>query len=286
VQTTLRMLAQRVAALEQRVAALEQAAAPEATIDTALRRRGWAIAGRSGTDRLLLPRSAEPAAVDGYYAHLRHYHFRRLLQELVEQRTLTPAAVRRLEERWGARAVGRTFDRLAAYGLLVRRPEGLRLATAHVRAFGDTLEWFVAQVFLREFAAPAAWDVRIRRVRKGGDFDVLVLLDGRLGYVECKASPPYNVSADVLAGFLERVRGLAPDFTILVIDTTLLVDRNIIDNLTRLLQEAGVPPPVTRAAPGVYQMGRGVPLFVVTSRRSLVANLALCLRRLHGAREE
>ncbi|MDR7554612.1 MAG: hypothetical protein QN157_03305 [Armatimonadota bacterium] len=43
---------------------------------------------------------------------------------------------------------------------------------------------------------------------------------------------------------------------------------------------------VVRAGQGVYQVRGPVPLFVVTSRRSLVANLGQCLRRAHRAASE
>ncbi|MDR7426660.1 MAG: hypothetical protein QN152_01460 [Armatimonadota bacterium] len=274
---TLRTLLSRVALLEQQVARM----AP--TVDATLRHRGWPAAVHSRDDRLLLPHPASQALIDRYYADLRHYHFRRILQEAAERRRLGPVAVRRLVERWGPRSAT-TLDRLVEYGLLTRRGKGFVLTAEETKTFGETLEWFVAQVFAREFAAPAAWDVRVRGLERGGDFDVLVVLDGRLGYVECKGSPPYNVSADVLARYLERTRHLGPDFTILLLDTTLRIERNIIDNLVRLLRGGGEPPQVLRVTPGVYEVAGGIPSFVVTSRRSLVANLAVCLRRLHGAR--
>lgn len=274
---TLRELQVRIALLEQQLARM----AP--SVDASLRHRGWTAAVHSSLQRVLLPEPAEPARIDRYYADLRHYHFRRLLQESAERRRLDPAAVRRLERRWGPRTAA-TLERLVEYGLLRRRGRGFVLAAEEAKTFGETLEWFLAQVFAREFLAPAAWDVRIRGLERGGDFDVLAVLDGRLGYVECKGSPPYNVSADVLARYLERTRRLSPDFTILLLDTTLHIERNIIDNLVRLLRGEGGPPQVVRATPGVYEVGGGTPFFVVTSRRSLVANLAVCLRRLHGAR--
>jgi hypothetical protein len=151
-----------------------------------------------------------------------------------------------------------------------------------IHTFGETLEWFVAQVFMREFLAPAAWGVHIREIRYGGDFDVLVVLDGRLGYIECKGSPPYNVPASVLAQFLQRTRQLGPDFTVFLIDTTLRIERNIIANLASLLKSPrGTARGIARLSDGIYEAGGSPALFIVTSRRSLVANLSRCLRRLH-----
>ncbi|MDR7542735.1 MAG: hypothetical protein QN120_00615 [Armatimonadota bacterium] len=270
-------LAARVDALERQMALAGQ------SVEGALRRRGWRPKAHSSLEHILLPVPPEPARLDRYYQDLRHYHFRRLLQEAVEQGVLSPPAVRSLEARWGARAVARTLNRLVDYGLLVRTQAGFA-ACGKIRSFGGTLEWFVAQVLIREHLAPAAWDVRLHEIRQGGDFDVLAVLDGRLGYFECKGSPPYNVSADALAQFLDRCRRLRPDFAVLVQDTTLKIDRNIIANLQALLGAgAGLPRHLVRTSEGIYEAEDGMKLFVVTGRRSLAANLARCLRRLHGA---
>lgn len=277
VASALRNLAARVEALERRISWLGS------PVDAALRHRGWRVGSHSRVASVLLPRPADPDRLDRYYEDLRRYHFRRLLQEAAEKRALDSDSLHQLEQRWGIHATSRTLARLVAYGLLDRRPEGYAIRAPLRTTFGDTLEWFVAQVFIREFLAPAAWDVRLLGIREGGDFDVLTVVDGRLGYVECKGSPPYNVSVQALDRFLGRVSRLAPDFAIFLIDTTLLVERNIIDNLRRLLTGAwGSEPPVVRASAGLFQVGGDVPLFVVTSRRSLVENLQQCLRRLFG----
>ncbi len=274
VGAVLRDLAGRVEALERRLAA--------GAVDAALRQRGWQPGPHSPVDRLLLPSPLSSDRVDRFYADLHRYHFRRLLQEAVERRALTPRVVEDLTARWGTRTVSATLARLEGYGLLRRRGRGYALAAPHPRAFGDTLEWFVAQVFVREFAAPAAWDVRIRDIGRGGDFDVLAVLGGGLAYVECKASPPYNVEAASLDSFLGRVEALRPQLAVFLIDTTLEVDRNIIDNLRRLLEQRGTPRPVARVGRGLYEWAGRPPLYVVTARRSLVANLRTCLRRWAG----
>ncbi len=273
-------------ALDERVGSLERRAALTGlSVAATLRRRGWSPAQCSPLEGVLQPRPADPARLDRFYQDLRRYHFRRLLQEAAELRVLTPAAVHRLEGRWGPRAVARAFGRLIEYGLLDRRDDTLSLAVPGIRTIGGTLEWFVAQVFMREFLAPAEWDVRIREIRRGGDFDVLTVLDGRLGYIECKGSPPYNVSAEALAQFVDRIRQFQPDFAIFLLDTTLLIERNIIANLNPLTKESlGANRPIARVTMGLYEGGTAVPLFVVTSRRSLVANLGRALRRLHGVR--
>jgi len=273
-----------VSSLLARVDALErQVALAAPSIEGTLRQRGWDRVYHSSTGGLLLPRPAEGEVVERYYADLTRYHFRRLLQEVMALRTLGAAVTRRLEERWGAGAVATSVQRFAAYGFLRRQKGTWAVTVPRGATFGDTLQWFVAQVFRREFAAPAAWDVRVGEIAAGGDFDVLTVLQGRLGYVECKGSPPYNVTAGSLARFLERLRRLRPEFAILFVDTTLRIDRNIIDNLARLWREDhGREARVARVTPGRYEIGEGRDLFVITGRRSLIANLRWCLRRMHA----
>lgn len=246
------------------------------SVEGALRRRGWRVGRYSPLDKVLLPRSeADPASLDRYYEDLRHYHFRRLLQEAAEQRVLSQAAVRKLENRWQTEVVAHTFNRLVEYGFLDRARRTLIFTAPKIRTFGATLEWFVAQVLSREFLAPAEWDVRLRETQRGGDFDVVTVIDGRLGYVECKGSPPYNISVDALAQFLDRTRRLAPDFAVLLVDTTLRINRNIIDNLVHLVRPDRA---FMHPAEGVWELREMRPLFVVTSHRSLVANVGRCLR--------
>jgi hypothetical protein len=266
----------RVDALERRLAAAEPSVA------AALRQRGWQISALSSRDRLLLPGDPDPTSIDSYLEDLRHYHFRRLLQEAADLRVVGPEARQKLEARWGGRAVSQTFGRLTTYRLLNRVADSWILTAPRNRTFGETLEWFVAQIFTREFAAPAAWGVSIRQVRRGGDFDVVVVVGGRLGYVECKGSPPYNVSAEALTRFLDRAHQLASDFAVLLLDTTLRIERNIIDNLRPILARyPGFGREILRATAGIYEARGTRPLFVVTSRRSMIVNLQWCLRRLH-----
>jgi hypothetical protein len=269
-----RDLAARVEALERRVTA--------GAVEAVLRQRGWQPGPHSPADRLLLPVPPTPDRVDRFYADLHRYHFRRLLQEAAERRVLGGAVLKSLAIRWGARAVAATMTRLEEYGLLRRRGGGYERAARSLGRFGDTLEWFVAQVCVREFAAPAVWDARILDISRGGDFDVLAVLQGGLAYVECKGSPPYNIPAASLERFVDRVHRLRPELAVLLVDTTLEVDRNIIDNLRRLLDQRGTPRAPARVGRGVYEWPGRPPLYVVTARRSLVANLRTCLRRWAG----
>lgn len=274
----------RLKALEARIEVLEQhVALALPSVEHALRRRGLRSVVPGDLRRVILPAHGDPRTLDRYYHDLWRYHFRRLLQEAVERQALDTGALQALRARWGA-AADRYLERLARYRLLEPHGEGWRFVRPEVRTFGETLEWFVAEVFRREFAAPALWDVRVRGLRPGGDYDVVVLLDQRLGYVECKSSPPHNISAANLEQFVQRLRRLRPDVGLLLIDTTLRIERNILDNL-RWLLAPGRKESVTfmRVTDGVFRAeGSSPPLFVLTGRRSLVVNLHRAVRTLYG----
>jgi hypothetical protein len=271
-----------LSALEERVEALEaQVAGLLPSVEVALRRRGLSVAALNPLERVILPRPPASEAIDRYYQDLKRYYFRRVLQEVSERGDLDASAVSALSARWGEAATSRYLRRLVGYRILEAREGNYLFPFPHIHSLGDTLEWFVAQVFGREFASPAAWGVKIRDLRLGGDFDVLVHVEHLLGYVECKSSPPYNVTVHELRQFLDRRRRLGPDFAILLLDTTLRIERNIVENLRWLWREASDQPfEVSRLSEGIYFISPDV--YLVTSRRSLVYNLGRCLRHRFG----
>ncbi len=267
-----------LSALEERVGALEAKFADiRPSVEIALRRRGLSVAAMNPLERVILPRLPAPDAIDRYYQDLKRYYFRRILQEVAERGGLDASALSALSSRWGEAATSRYLRQLVGYRILEPRNNGYTFSFPHIHSLGDTLEWFVAQVFGREFASPAAWGVKLRDLRLGGDFDVLVHVEHLLGYVECKSSPPYNVTVHELRQFLDRRRRLGPDFAILLLDTTLKIERNIVENLRWLWRETSTQPfEVSRLFEGIYHVSPDV--YLVTSRRSLVFNLGRCLR--------
>jgi hypothetical protein len=90
-----------------------------------------------------------------------------------------------------------------------------------VDSFGPTFEWYVARVVARDFAASADWAVTVEEIYGGGDFDVLGWLDtiGVLMYVECKTTRPNDLTEVELRNFLQRSQELAPEISVLLVDT-------------------------------------------------------------------
>src|SRR5439155_13910925 len=103
-----------------------------------------------------------------------------------------------------------------------------RLRAPEARSFGETLEWYVAQLFSRAFGCMAVWGVRAILSDNGGDFDVLALVEGRLVCVEVKSSPPKHINAETIVNFLRRVEDLGPALSIFLEDTHLRLEDKIV----------------------------------------------------------
>lgn len=82
--------------------------------------------------------------------------------------------------------------------------------------FGATLEWYVAAVCVNDLGSVAYWGVEIEDL--SGDYDVIVVRDAQVGYIECKSGAFSNIKCDAVASFLERERLLAPQFSVFLAD--------------------------------------------------------------------
>src|SRR5574340_776987 len=210
-------LERRVGRLAAAVRGLRQGRAESEAEDIrqALRRRGLA-AKRALHEQTLVPRSA--AARQEFYRLLRHYSFRLFLRDVIKRadgfgvddltRYCSPAVARRYL-RW-----------LVERGVAQPRGRRYRLG-APVRSFGPTLEWFVAQVLRHEFGIPSAWNLRVERAGRGGDYDVGGFQEGACVYIETKSSPPRNIEGRQVRAFFDRLHTLHPQLAVFLNDTQL-----------------------------------------------------------------
>ena len=106
---------------------------------------------------------------------------------------------------------------------LLRKTKGRLYQTlvSSLYSFGPTLEWFIAEMFKREFASPALYGVSIKETLSGGDYDVIASWNRRLVYVEAKSSPPRGIEQNEITAFFSRIDELLPDIAILFNDTQL-----------------------------------------------------------------
>ena len=217
--------------------------------------------------------------MDAFYHQLGKYAFRIFLRELLEhQDRITLEAVSRY---CSPKAAQRYLDFLVSWGLLEKEGEYYQLNTPPVANFGGTLEWFVAEIFKREFGAQAIYRASLYKSQVGGDLDVLALWANRLVLLEVKSSPPRAVEAPHIRLFFERMWELLPEVAIFLEDTQLRMADKIVplfeEELRRHYGRLGQEEyPVLRLRDELFHINHCV--FIVNAKRGLVHNLQVCLR--------
>lgn len=204
-------------------------------IKASLRWRGFRVVGANSLESVILPPSNEDW--EEYYQLLRDYYFRRILADIVQLKRIGNRELALLSERWSEEAIGKYFPVYERLGLVRSEREDLVFFKQQPDNFGPTFEWLLAQVLEKEFLTQALWSVRLEGLSGGGDFDVLALFGERLFYLEGKSSPPNNVPYAEIENFLQREEELACDCALMIIDTTLRIERNILDNLIYAIRQ-------------------------------------------------
>jgi hypothetical protein len=242
----------------------------------ALSQRGLAIAECCIGARTFLPCLPSAGKRETFLRLLHSYAFRLFLRDLLALRNRYRPE--RLGPFFSPESVEEMAGQVERLGLIRRGPAGtVRLLADAVTDFGDTFEWFVAEILRRQFRADALWGVTIPGLSCGGDFDILALLSGKLLYIETKTSPPKHIEQKEMRAFVQRVRKLSPDLAILLVDTHLRMKDKLVPLLSEALREEGVKDAeMTRVEKETFEWnGR---LYITNSKRDIVANLSLCLR--------
>ncbi len=161
---------------------------------------------------------------------------------------------------------------------IVSIEDGVYKANFSVSFAGVLFEWLIWKYLSEELNLEALLNVRIRGIKHGGDTDVAARFGTKLIAVECKESPPNNIPVSELKSIDERIEILKPDIFLFAIDTTLSIERNIIDNLKWILK---VNPKKVRE--GVYMANKY--FFVVTAKRDVLQNIKFAIfEGLNGIR--
>jgi Holliday junction resolvase-like predicted endonuclease len=241
-------------------------------LEIILRRRGFRIYKKEPSEDLLIP-SAE--FVDDYYTMLHKYSFRLFLREVIKHQNFF--TLREVTRYATAEVTGEYLHYISRLGLVSEKNGGYALGR-RIKSFGETLEWYVAEVFEREFGAESVWGVKFRRRKVGGDYDVIAKFDGSLFYVEVKSSPPRQIYDNEIAAFLDRVSDLSPEIAAFFMDTELRMKDKIVPMFeAELKRRSPVPPEVRRMEKELFQIsGR---IFIVNAKESIVGNIERVLSR-------
>jgi hypothetical protein len=143
------------------------------------------------------------------------------------------------------------------------------------------LEWFIAEMFKREFASSAIYGVSVKNTPSGGDYDVIASWNQRLVYVEVKSSPPKGIEQNEISSFFSRMDDILPDAALLFNDTQLrMKDKLVVMFEEELERRYGKDSrtfyPVERLIGELFHVRNRI--FIVNSKKDVVENFGICLK--------
>jgi hypothetical protein len=100
-------------------------------------------------------------------------------------------------------------------------------ACAGIDSMGPTLEWLVAEWFRSRLLCPAQHGVCIAEVPRGGDLDVVAMVNNVRVWVECKTKKPQDLTEEELRWYLQRAHDFNPEMAVLLIDTNSSIEEPI-----------------------------------------------------------
>jgi hypothetical protein len=274
-------LKKHVRELQEGITRLEQGLlGGEMELQRSIKARGIEIHRQNPGDALIFSADASAEELTLLYQLLRHYSFRLFLRDAISKKDGFRA--HDLVRYCSLEAAERYIAFLCQLQIAETIGEGAyRLHKRSLSSFGPTLEWFVSQIFQREFASPALYGVRFKETCMGGDYDVIALWQGRLVYVEIKSSPPRGIERGEIGSFLARQSDLLPDIAFLFNDTQLrMKDKIVLMFEEELSERFGASScdrfPVHRLVDELFHINHRI--YIVNSKRDVVDNFNLCLR--------
>ncbi len=272
-------LRNQVKQLKNRVETLEKTFSDGSPLNWKLRGRGLKIYRQNPREKLLIPPDLSPELTSQFYEKMKKYSFRLFLRDLVKtERAFYPGDL----THYCSKRVAEEYNRFlnATSTVVALAGNQYHLNRSGISSFGPTLEWFVAQMFEREFGCPATYGVCFKETDVGGDYDVLALWEDRLVYVEVKSSPPKSIEDQEINAFFFRLHDLIPDVAFFFNDTHLRMMDKVIEIFKRKMEEvpdrtlrANVP---ERLVDEIYHVDHWV--YILNSKRDIVGNFSVCLR--------
>jgi hypothetical protein len=245
-----------------------------------LRRRGLNPYRENPVHHLLFPPTFSQEEKEQFYDLFKRYSFRLFLREVLNRK-----GGFRVSEvvRYSSPETGRKYLRSLRDLGLVEPFQGrvYRLRPLFTASLGPTLEWFMAELFRREFACPALYGLRCKGTRFGGDYDVIASMEGRLLYMEVKSSPPKNIEGDEVHEFVSRLEDLIPHLAFFFVDTELRLKDKIVpffeaEQSAQRAWDQGAGLPVQRIADEIFFVPPRV--YILSSKGSITKNIAACLK--------
>jgi len=259
------------------------------SVEGMLNMRGIRVFRKNPTDRLFFSPGLPPSYKNQFYETMKKYSFRLVLRDMIKHQDRF--RIQDLTHYCSPKVAQGYCDLLYKMGAIQKDRIGrYRTRVSPIYSFGPTLEWFIAEMFKREFASPALYGVYVKKTPSGGDYDVIASWNRRLVYVEVKSSPPKGVELGEVKTFFSRIDDLLPEVAILFNDTQLRMKDKLVVMFEEELErrygkEAKTLYRVERVVEELFHVRHRV--FIVNSKKDAVENFHVCLRDYlqHGANE-
>ena len=253
-----------------------------------LKLRGLKIVRKNPEDRLFFPPALSPFRRSALFDKMKRYSFRLVLRDMIKHPTLF--RVQDLTHYCSRKVVLGYCDLLYRLKIIKKaRNGGYETRVSPLYSFGPTLEWFVAEMFRRDFASPALYGVSLKRTASGGDFDVVASWNRRLVYVEVKSSPPKGIEQSEITTFFSRIDDLLPEVAILFNDTQLRMKDKLVPMFEEELRKrygrrSKTLYPVNRLVGELFHVRNRI--FIINSKKDVFENFSICLRHYLRSAEQ
>jgi hypothetical protein len=249
-------------------------------VEKMLRMRGIKVFRKNPIERLFFPPDFSPTYKTRFYEMMKKYSFRLVLRDMIKYRDRF--RIQDLTHYCSSSVVQEYCNLLCEMEAIVK--DGLGRYRTHVSplySFGPTLEWFISEMFKREFASPAIYGVSVKNTPSGGDYDVIASWNQRLVYVEVKSSPPKGVELNEISTYLSRMDDILPEVSFLFNDTQLRMKDKLVAMFEEELErrhgrESKILFPVERLIEEIFHIQNRI--FIVNSKKDVVENFQICLK--------
>lgn len=243
-------------------------------VEDMLRRRGMVIFKKEIKDDLLFPK--DTSEEERFYEKLKKYSFRLFLRDLIKHQS--GFSLKDLIHYTTEKVAREYLDYCIKCGIITPLEKGrFTLSKVPIRSFGSTLEWFISKILEREFGAPTIWGVKFKDTLKGGDYDLISNIEGKILYMEVKSSPPKQIYDTEIRAFLDRIKELGPDISIFFMDTELRMKDKIVPMFDLELEKIyGVKrPEIQRMERELFCIDNRI--FILNSKDNIVTNIGTAL---------
>ena len=274
-------LKKKVRSLTKEIESIKAASIEDPSpVEKMLRMRGIKVFRKNPTERLFFPPDLSPFFKTRFYEMMKKYSFRLVLRDMIKYQDRF--RIQDLTHYCSSRVVQGYCDLLCEMGAIIKNGKGkFRTRVSPLYSFGPTLEWFIAEMFKREFASPAIYGVSVKNTPSGGDYDVMASWNQRLVCVEVKSSPPKGVEQNEISTFFSRIDDLLPDVVILFNDTQLRMKDKLVvmfeEELGRRYgEESKRLYPVERLIEELFHVQHRI--YIVNSKKDVAENFQICLK--------